>query len=83
MITEATSVFGLMTGNIKNNPTIYASKDSFTIFLNGELILRGVPDIPTSELENLKTAKEILEKLKMGTFEIEEYQKRFDQFIRK
>ena len=83
MITEATSVLELMTGSIKNNPTIYVSNESFHIFLNGEMIVRGIPDIPKSEIENLKMAKEILEKLKFGEFEIEEYQKRFDQFIRK
>lgn len=82
MITEATSVVGLMTKQIKNNPSIYASKNGFKIFLNGEFILQWESEIPKREIEVMKFAKETLEELKFGTFFSLEVQKRFDEFIR-
>lgn len=82
MKTQFTSAVGLITGQIKNNPTIYASKDEFTIFLNGELIVRGRPDQPISENEMFRKAKEVLEQLKFGEFPDKEIQKIFDQNIR-
>ena len=79
---ETTSVVGLMTKQIKNNPSIYASKTGFKIFLNGEFILQYESEIPKPEIEVMKFAKETLEELKFGTFFNAEIQKRFDEFIR-
>ena len=83
MKTQFTSVVGVMTGEIKNNPSIYASKNEFTIFLNGELIVVGQPNDKNkySEIEILEKAKEVLEQLKFGEFPDEAIQKRFDSFI--
>lgn len=84
MKTQFTSAVGIMTGKIKNNPTIYASKNEFTIFLNGELIVIGQPNDgrKLTEIEVFRKAKEVLEQLKFGEFPDEEIQKRFDSFIR-
>lgn len=82
MVTQFTSAVGLMTGKIKNNPSIYCSNSQFTIFLNGELILRGTVDEPISETEIFRHAKEVLEQLKFGEFPLTEFQKRFDSFIK-
>lgn len=83
MKTQFTSPVGIITGKIKNNPTIYASKNEFTIFLNGELIVVGKPSNGSkySEIEILEKAKEVLEQLKFGEFPDEAIQKRFDSFI--
>lgn len=82
MMIETTSVVDLMTNKVKNNPSIYASKTGFKIFLNGEFILQWETEIPKSEIEVMKFAKETLEELKFGTFFSLEVQKRFDEFIR-
>ena len=82
MKTLFTTAVGLITGKIKNNPSIYCSKNQFTIFLNGELILRGTAEGETDEELVFGHAKEVLEQLKLGEFPIEEYQKRFDSFIK-
>ena len=80
---ETTSVLGIMTGKIKNNPSIYASKYGFNIFLNGELIISNTDLFQVrSSFENLKKAKQILEDLKAGTYKNKKIQERFDSFIR-
>lgn len=82
MKTLFTPAVGLITGQIKNNPSIYCSATEFTIFLNGELILRGTPNKPMSQKLIFKEATEVLEMLKFGEFPLPEFQKRFDEFIR-
>lgn len=82
MKTQFTNAVGLMTGKIKNNTSIYCSKNQFTIFLNGELILRGTAEGETNEELVFRRAKEVLEQLKFGEFPIEEFQQRFDSFIK-
>ena len=79
---ETTSVVGLMTGKIKNNPSIYASKNGFNMFLNGELIMTRFSLEPKSEMYHLRNAKNILEDLKDGTYKRKDIQERFDSFIK-